>query len=419
MLDKSLLKNITSLFSIKIASYLIPLITLPYLVRVLEPTGYGQLGFAMAIIQYFIILVNYGFDLSATQKIAQCKNDKVAVSKVFWNVTCIRLVAAFIGLIALYPLTLMSEELYKIKEVLFIFYLSVFGAALFPQWLFQGKERLGIISTAQIVLQVLSVPLIFIFVISNNDVGKAALISSMPSLLMCIYSAYLIKKRRWIIWYKPTFNQILNELYDGWHLFISSAAISLYTTSVVVVLGFVSGPESVAIYVGANKLLKAAFGIYTPISAAYYPRINSLISKSKDEALIAIKYLMKIQFFLTLFISVSLFLFSPVVIPILFGNDYSDSIVILQLLSCLPIIVGLSNIFGVQVLISFGFKKAFSKVLIISGCMSLIFLFPLCYFYSTEGAAIAAVTSELLVTLLMFLVVIKKKIPLFNFIRKV
>lgn len=418
MFDKSLLKNISSLFGIKIASYLIPLITLPYLVRVLEPSGYGQLGFAMAFIQYFIVLVNYGFDLSATQKIAKCKNNKTEISKVFWNVICIRFIAAIAGLIILYPLTFIFKELYAIQTTLLLFYLNVFGAALLPLWLFQGKERLGIISSAQIVLQILSVPLIFLFVGSKDDIDKAAIILSIPSLLMCAYSAYLINKRYWINWQKPTLNKILNELYDGWHLFISSAAISLYTTSIVVVLGFVSGPESVAIYVAANKLLKAAFGIYTPISAAYYPRINALMSKSKLEALTVIKYLMKIQFLLTLFISAGLLIFSPVVIPILFGEDYYQSIVILQLLSCLPIIVGLSNIFGVQVLISFGFKKEFSKVLIISGVVSLMFLFPLCYFLSSQGAALAAITSELLVTLLMFIVVIKKKIPLFNFIQK-
>jgi len=419
VLDKTLIKNITSLFSIKIASYLIPLVTLPYLVRVLEPVGYGQLGFAIAIINYFVILVNYGFDLSATQKIAQCNNDIVKVSKIFWNITFVRAFAAIIGAGLLYLSTVISADLYAIRDLLFFCYITVIGIALYPQWLFQGKEQLGLISSSQIIFQVLNIPLLFLFVNIKEDAGKAALISSLPTLLTFLYSVHLIKKRKWIEWCQPSINCMVKELKDGWHLFISSAAISIYTTSIIVVLGFVSGPESVAIYVAANRLLKAALGIYTPISAAYYPRINTLMKESKSKAIESIKYLMKMQFILTLLISASLLFFSPLVIPLLFGEQYIESIFILQLLSCLPIVVGLSNIFGVQVLITFGFKKEFSKVLIFVGFFSLFALFPLCYYFSTTGAAMAAILSELLVTVLMLWVVIEKRIPLFDFIRKV
>jgi O-antigen/teichoic acid export membrane protein len=419
MLDKRLLKNISSLFSIQVAGYILPLITLPYLVRVLEPEGYGVLGFTLAFIQYFVILINYGFDLSATQKIAQFVDDKKYISTLFWNVLTVRVIASVLCFIILYGLTLLSSQLYELRVIVLTSYIAVIGAALFPQWLFQGKEQLGIISTARILLQLLAVPLIFLFVEDKNDILLAVLFSVLPSFIVSIFSAILIKKRCWITWCKPTVAGMIKELYEGWHLFISSAAITLYTTSIIVVLGFVSGPESVAVYVAANKLLQAAFGVYTPISAAYYPRINSLIKKSKTEALVVIKYLMKIQFILTLVITLGLLFMSPYIIPILFGADYAQSIIIIQILSVLPIVVGLSNIFGVQVLISFGYKKEFSKVLIFAGGMSLICLYPLCYWFSAEGAALSALISETMVTLLMLSLVIKKKIPLFDFIRKV
>jgi PST family polysaccharide transporter len=415
MLDKTIVKNISSLFSVRVAGYIIPLFTLPYLVRVLEPIGYGTLAFSLAIIQYFIIVVNYGFDLSATQKIAQSGDDKLTVSIIYWNVLAVRILIAFFGFIFLLFLSTVIDEIDLILPILLCAYIAVFGTALFPQWLFQGKEQLGVISLIRIVLQVIIIPFIFIFVNNSDDIWIAALLSSMPSIMIVIFSTYLIIKRKWINLCLPSFNGIKNELKDGWHLFLSSAAISLYTTSTIVILGIIAGPISVAVYVSANKLLKAAQGIYAPISASFYPRINNLMKKNKEEAMVMIRYLMKIQTALTFCISACIFIFAPITVELLFGSEYLRSATILRIMSLLPLIIGLSNIFGIQVLLPHGYKKEFSVILLSSGLISLLTLIPLCYFLDAEGAAISVVITETIVTLLMLYTIRKKKIPLFNY----
>lgn len=414
MLDRTIIKNISSLFSIRVAGYIIPLITLPYLVRVLEPTGYGMLGFSLAIVQYFVIVVNFGFDLSATQKIAQSHDDKLKVSSIFWNVLAARFILSIMGLVMLLVLLNVVVSLEIISSVILCAYLSVFGAALFPQWLFQGKEQLGTISIIRIVLQVLSIPFLFLFVKQVDDIWVAALIGSIPSLIIVVFSSLIIFNRKWVVWNAPSINGIRRELADGWHLFLSSAAISLYTTSTTVILGVIAGPVSVAIYVSANKLLQAAQGLYSPVSASFYPRINNLMSKSADEALVMIRYLMKIQTILTCCISIALFVFAPLVVELLFGPEYARSGVVLRILSVLPIIIGFSNIFGIQVLLTHGYKKEFTKVLISSGFISLVTLVPLCYLLNSEGAAISVVITESIVTVLMLYIVNKKEIPLFK-----
>jgi PST family polysaccharide transporter len=93
MFDKTIIKNISSLFSIQVASYIIPLITLPYLVSTLGVEGFGYLGFSLAITQYAILIINYGFDLSATSAIAKCRNNISKVSEIFWYVLSIRLLS--------------------------------------------------------------------------------------------------------------------------------------------------------------------------------------------------------------------------------------------------------------------------------------------------------------------------------------
>jgi len=293
-------------------------------------------------------------------------------------------------------------------------YLSVFGAALFPQWLFQGKEQLGTISVVRIIIQIISIPFLFLFIKSPEDTWVAAILSSIPSLLISMYAFYLIKKRQWIFFIRPSLSDMFKELCNGWHLFISTAAISLYTTSITVVLGIIVGPISVAIYVSANKLLQAAQGLYTPIFSAFYPRINSLMSHNKNDGFKMIRKLMKFQFCLTTLISICLFLFAPLVINLLFGKEFEESVTVLRFLAVLPIVIGFSNIFGIQTLITCGYKKEFSRILLLSGVINMAMLIPLCYIYSSVGAALSVVITEVVVTSLMLYVIVNKKIPLFR-----
>ncbi|MCG3813616.1 flippase [Photobacterium damselae] len=413
-LDKVIRNNIASLFSIRIASYVIPLITMPYLVKTLNPKGYGELMFGIAILQYLILIVNYGFDLSATKKVAQNNKDKEYISKIFFSILVIRMFF-FLILIAILTIFISCvKELEDIKSVLQFGYLSVLGVALFPQWIFQGKEQLGVISIARVIVQVLSIPLFFLLVKNQSDAYMASLIYSLPQISIAFISFYLIFKRGWVKKVKISILDLIVELKDGWHLFMSTAAISLYTTTVTVVLGFVSGPFSVAIYSSANKLIQAAQGLYQPISNAYYPRINNQMKKDRSLAFKTIRKLMKFQFILTLCISVCVFVFSPIVVDILFGVKYSDSVVVLRILSIIPVIVGLSNIFGVQTLLTCGYKKDFSKILMYSGVVNLILIVPACYYFSYMGAAVTVVITEVFVTFRMFLFIKKHQIPLFG-----
>ncbi|HIF9306003.1 TPA: flippase [Photobacterium damselae] len=410
MLDRILIKNIASLFSIKASGLIIPLITVPYLVRTLGVEGYGYLGFSLAIIQYSILFVNYGFDLSATSSIAKLKNDKKAISKIFWSVITIRILASFLSLILILIISLHIPSLYEVIPIILSSFIMVIGTALFPQWLFQGKEQLGLISTARSVLQVLTIPLLFYFVNGHNDIWIAAIINGFPFLGIAIISMFIISSRNWISWVKPSLEDIKKEYKDGWHIFISTAAINLYTSSVTVILGFLSGPVSVGYFVAADKLIKATLGVYGPVSNAFYPRINAAISVSKENAKKLIIQLSKIQIILALFLSIGVYFFSDLVVQMLYGDEFKTTISLLKILCWLPIVICFSNILGIQIMIPFGYKKQFSKVLISSGVLSLLLLIPLVLLYGEFGAAYSVVITECIVTLLMYWSVCKNKI---------
>lgn len=413
-MDKTLFRNIVSLFGIQGMNYLIPLLTLPYLVRVLDPVGYGSLGFSLAIVQYCSMLTDYGFNLSATQKIAIDREDKYKVSKVFWSVLGCKLGMAILSLLAVSIAIYVVPRLNDVSLIIYSGLLIVVGNVLFPTWLFQGKEKMGWIALSNITARLLAIPLIFIFVKKSEHAYIAALITSLTTILAGCIGLYFVWRQRWIVWYKPALTDLSEMLQDGWHIFISTASVSLYTTSTTVILGFISGPVAVGYFIAADKLRQAVQGLISPIAQSFYPRINATMSKGKKEGFLLIRKFLKWQGTFTLGLSIVIFLTAPMLISLAYGKNYDASVPVLMLMAWLPFIVGLSNIFGIQTLLVLGHKKIFSKILMMAGVINVFFIFPLSFFYAEIGAATSVLITEVIVTTTMLVVIIKKKIPLFK-----
>lgn len=413
-MDRKIFKNIVSLVGIQGVNYIIPLITLPYLVRVLQPAGYGSLGFALAITQYFVILTDYGFNLSVTQKIAVNKDDKHYVSKIFWNVISCKLLLGVLGSVVLFGLISINSEMYNLRWILIASYISVFGSALFPVWLFQGKETMGWIALSNITARLTTIPLVFSLVQHADDTWLAGGINGITSVFAGGIALFLIWKNKWITWVRPEWSEIKREYKEGWHVFISTAAISLYTTSTTVILGFLAGPTAVGYFVAADKLRQAAQGLISPVSQAFFPRVNSSMAKDKSLGFAVIRKLLVILSVIGLSASLFLFIFSSQLVTIVYGANYEPTVTVLRIIAFIPIVICMSNVFGIQTLLVLGKKKIFSRILIMSGLLNVSILFPLAYYFKQDGAAISVLITESFVTLSMLFAIIKFKIPLFR-----
>lgn len=413
-MDKTLFKNIASLFGIQGMNYLIPLITLPYLVRVLDPIGYGSLGFALAIVQYCCMLTDYGFNLSVTKQVAVYRDDKVKVSKLFWSVLCCKVGMAILSVLAVSIAVYFVPKLNDVSLIIYSGLLMVLGNVLFPTWLFQGKEKMGWIAISNITARLLAIPLIFIFVNKPEHAYVAALITSLTTILAGCIGLYFVWRKKWVIWYPPTFTDLVEMLRDGWHVFISTAAISLYTTSTTVILGLISGPIAVGYFVAADKLRQAMLGLITPFFQALYPRVNATMARSKEEGFLLIRNILKWQSIFTFILSVVMFMTAPLMISLAYGDQYGAAVPVLLLMAWLPFVIGLSNVFGMQTLLVLGYKAIFSQILMMAGLINIVLILPLTYYNAEVGAATSVLITEVIVTTVMAVVIIKKKIPLFK-----
>jgi len=395
-------------------SYLIPLITLPYLVRVLDPVGYGSLGFSLAIVQYCCMLTDYGFNLSATQQIAVHRDEKHKVSKLFWSVLCCKVGMAMLSVLAVSIAVYFVPKLNDLSLIIYSGLLMVLGNVLFPTWLFQGKEKMGWIAISNITARLLAIPLIFIFVNKPEHAYIAALISSLTIILASCIGLYFVWRQKWVVWYQPTLADLSEVLRDGWHVFISSAAISLYTTSTTVILGFISGPMAVGYFVAADKLRQAVLGLITPFFQALYPRVNATMAKSRLEGFLLIRKILKWQSIFTFALSLVMFITAPLMISLAYGEQYDAAVPVLLLMAWLPFVIGLSNVFGMQTLLVLGYKETFSKILMMAGLIHVVLNLPLTYYNAEVGAAISVLLTEIIVTTMMLVVIAKKEIPLFK-----
>jgi PST family polysaccharide transporter len=411
-------KNVLALYVLKIGTYVVPLITLPWLTRRLGPTHYGELQFALGIVMYCKIIAEYGFSLSATREIAVAPN-RFSRSSIFWSTTMAQCLLAIVCLGIAFLVVSSVPSIASYATLVSIGSLLVVGTALTPVWYFQGIEQLWLVSAITMASSFLTVPLTIIFIRGPQDVDLAMAIMTGAPAMAGIVCQIVLHGRREIDFMAFRLQGVVEALQNGWHTFISTASVSLYTVSNVVLLGLVSGSAAVGFYSPAESVVRASQGMFAPISQAVYPRICGLTVNDPAKALSLMRRSLKVQGGVAFFLSVVLFIFSGPIVRIAFGPGYEKTVSVLYVMAVVPFLVGLSNSFGVLMMLPLGMKRAFSAILVISGIFNVLVLPLLAWGMASLGAAVAVVLTELFVTCAMYFVLVDRGIKVLSLRREV
>lgn len=397
---KKIAVNASFLGVAQFVTLILPLAVLPFLGHVLGADGLGSLVFAISAAQMLSIVSEYGFGLSATKEIAQNRDDRAVVSNVWFDVSLIKVAISALSFFLMIGVALFTDSE---RQTLIIFaFPLVFGNALLPVWFFQGLERVKLISLLQLSGKLVAAMLIFAMVNDKEDLRLAVLLQSSGPILGAFLSYWaLVREVAFQELRKPSLVDLARYLREGWHVFVSSVAINIYTTGSTFVVGLLVSAPLLAQYYIAERCLRAVLSIQGPISQALFPHASVLAARGVDYLVIFNRRVVRAIMPMSFAMSVLVFLLADFLISRIFGADYEMAATLVRVLAPLPVIVALSNIFGIQTLIPAGKNREFSFVLVSASIFGLAAILFLVSCFGVIGAAIAMLVVEVYVTLFM------------------
>lgn len=403
--NRRVLGNFFSLSVVQFANYMAPLITLPYLFRVLGPARYGLIELARIITVYFLMLTDYSFSLSATREVSIRRDDPRRISEVFSAVLVLRLLLVILSVLILAAAVLALPKLRADWPVYALSFGHVIGMWLFPVWLFQGLERMRHIATLNIAAKTLVIVGIFSLVRNADDYLYVPLLHSSGAILTGLVGLILAIRNFGVRLHPPSIAVLKHEFLDGWHLFVSKMATTMYTTSNAVILGLFTDYTYVGYYAAGDKIVRAVQGLQLPLSQAIFPHIGRLASQSRQAALLYAGRIARLVAVATLAMSAALFLGAPYITRAVQGGPSQEGTTVIRILAFLPFIIGLSNILGIQIMVNFGLQKVLTKILVAAGVLNVTVALALVVPLKHAGVATAALLAESFVTVAMFVAV--------------
>lgn len=363
---KKLLENFFSLGLVQLVSYIIPLISLPYLSRVLSTECFGKVFFAYSFVQYFIMITDFGFGLSAVKDISANRDNILKRDEIFNAVIMAKLFLSFVCFIILCIIVITISKFRADCNIYFLTFLMVIGNAISPIWFFQGIEHMKYITFLNILSKLIFLLLLFCFIKNNNQYIFVPLINSLGFIVSGILGLYLARKRFNVNYYFPPTKIIINQLKNSFDFFLSRISASIFTNTNSFCLGLVSSPSLVAYYVAAEKIYDACDQIYAPINNVLYPYMV------KEKNIIFYKKIFLISLLISIVVCLFIFVFSKNIVSIFYGFNMLQAYKILRIFSIILIIKIPATMLGYPLLAAFGYTKETNISVIISSIIHVI-----------------------------------------------
>jgi polysaccharide transporter, PST family len=374
-----LVKNTAALMIVQMSTYGAPLLVLPYLSRVLTTEHFGLIAYSTAFNWYFITLVEYGFNLTATRRISiHCDNPK-KVSQIFSSVMAAKALLTLIGFLIMLWVVLATPKLRPNLVLFCLGHLAVLGDLLFPLWLFQGLQKMGNLVWRDLGSRCLSLLLIFAFVHKDADYLWAAGFQAGSTVLAGIVGLITVPFLTSARFVRPSIPEVFLALREGWPVFLSMAAMTLSTSTNTIIVGFRSGAKGVAYFSAAFRLVVAVRMLVSPLVTAIYPHISHLAVNSREDA---IRFLRKHTWKLTapfFLASAGLFAGAPLIIRILYSSKYQPSIPLLQVMAFTVFLLALQHVYSTFFMLAFGYEKQWSRVIFSTAVLNFVILGPLVF----------------------------------------
>nr|WP_299419912.1 flippase [uncultured Emticicia sp.] len=402
--NKGLLRNIASLGVVQVANYIFPLITVPLISRIIGPDKFGVINYASAFVAYFTLIIGYGFDLTATRRISKDPNNIDLRNRVFSEVFTTQIVLFAISIFLFLGCIFIIPPIRAEKLVAIFTFLVCISTVFTQNWLFQAMQDLPKIAWLNFITKLFFTFTVLLVIKEKQDYIWQPLIASLIQIFVGLISFFWAYNKYQLRLISISIEDVWQLLKNERTVFFSMVVISLYTTTNIVILGIMQNETQVGFYSAGQRLMDIARSVISmPLAMALFPFIGKAFGESFEKGLLMVHKILPIIVLFTGLMGIGMLIFGPMALRFFYGKKFEPAIPVFQILAFIPMIIALSNVFGIQIMMNLKMDKLFFKITASGAILSVLLNILLIKKYGYIGTAIDWLITEIFITLAMYI----------------
>ena len=351
----SLKTNVVFNFLNTITGIVFPVITFPYAARVLLPDGIGAVNFLQSIVAYIVLLTSLGIPMYAVREVAKYRDDVAKRNTVTVEITLLSLVLCLGGYIIVWILGECVPQIHSQLSLFYVLSLTILFTNLGVNWFFQAIEDFKFITIRAVIFRLLAAMALFLFVKTKDDLLIYALVTVGSAVGNNIIN--FIHLRKCVVLKQISWNhlQVWRHLKPSLHIFVFNLITSIYLNLNTVMLGFMKGDSAVGFYTAGNKISHIVLSVVASLGVVLLPRCSNLVENGRmDEFAAVTRKSYRLVQALSLPSTLGLILLASPIVIIFGGLEFADASSVLAWTAPIIIFIGLSNVYGIQILYPLG-----------------------------------------------------------------
>lgn len=382
---KQLIENFFSLAVLKVFNLILPFVTLPYLIKTLGFEQYGAIVLALALMQYFQAVTDYGFNLSATRDIARHRHSKRQLSFIYSKVMASKLFLLVISVSLILPVIFFVPQFQADRAVFLLMLPVLIGHTLFPEWFFRGVEKMRYITVLDLSIKLFFTAGVFVFIHKPEDYWVYPLLNGVGYCVVAVVAHYLVNKHFSTRFIAVGVKQVKQTLKSSFPLFVNQFAPNLYNNTTNFVVGLVLGSYAVGVFGAVRRVVDLLSVLNSVVSTVFFPYLNRNKSKFRCFSFYYLLFFSMIAFF-TFLLHKPVFFYLGIV-------DSDASIVFTTLVSGLFFIV-IYSVYATNYLIIHGYDRLVMRNTVFISFLGLILSYPLIKYLGLIGAGVNIFISQ-------------------------
>lgn len=393
-------RNLFSLLVLQGGNYLLPLILIPFLIRSLEMRTFGDWVFATSFVSFFRTFVSYGFDLTATRTVAIRRDDRAFIGDLYASILVVRLAILVLSCVVLIILALAFANIENVLTLALLSMLVLVGEAFFPIWLFQGMERMPTITHLRLAYRAAFVISTILLVRGPADVYRVPLLEGAGSLASGLIAMHLGHSQYNLAYRWPSAYLVMEQVRDGWSVFVSNAAVNFYTTINTMLLGVVLGPLAVAKYGIAERVYNAIRGMVGTAVPALFPAFSRTYESDFPTFKRSARFISAIYAAVLSLLALPVILLAGWIVFVISGRHNAETALALQIFA-LSLPFALGSLFS-SFLVAQRKNRALLFAVLLTTAANFVIIIPAIRYFGVIGAASAFLLVQLVHAMAQF-----------------